>query len=61
MNALEFRAAIKSLNITQRALAARLGVTTSAVNRWAKGIRPVPQYVVCVLELLAERGPAKEE
>ena len=51
----EFRSALKSLRLTQRSLAERLGVGRSAVNRWAQGTRPVPQYVVYVLELLAER------
>ena len=51
----EFRSTLKSLGITQRSLAERLGVGRSAVNRWAQGTRPVPQYVVYVLELLAER------
>lgn len=53
MTGLEFRAALKHLNLSQRALAARLGVETSTVNRWALGKAPVPQYAAYVLELLA--------
>lgn len=55
MTPAQFRAALKSLRLTQRSLAERLGVERSTVNRWAQGTRPVPQYVVYVLELLAER------
>jgi len=53
MTAPEFRAALKSLNLSQRALAARLGVERSTVNRWAVGKAAVPQYVAYVLELLS--------
>jgi len=52
----QFRSTLKSLNLTQRSLAERLGVGNSAVNRWAQGTRPVPQYAVYVLELLTERN-----
>lgn len=55
MTAPDFRSTLKSLRLTQRSLAERLGVERSTVNRWAQGTRPVPQYVVYVLELLAER------
>jgi DNA-binding transcriptional regulator YiaG len=48
----EFRATLKSLGITQRWLAGRLGVETSTVNRWAQGTLPVPQYAVFALILL---------
>lgn len=51
----EFRAALKSLGLSQRSLAEHLGVRTSTVNRWAMGELPVPQYAAYVLELLAER------
>ncbi len=55
MTAPDFRAALKSLHLSQRSLAERLGVEASTVNRWAQGTRPVPHYAVYVLELLAER------
>lgn len=55
MTAPEFRSTLKSLHLSQRSLAERLGVETSTVNRWALGKAPVPRYAVYVLELLAER------
>jgi len=55
MTAPELRAALKSLNLSQRSLAERLGVEPATVNRWATGKVPVPQYAVYVLGLLAER------
>jgi len=55
MTPTEFRAALKSLSLSQRSLAERLGVEPATVNRWATGKVPVPQYAVYVLELLAER------
>ena len=55
MTAPELRAALKSLNLSQRSLAERLGVEPATVNRWATGNVPVPQYAVYVLGLLAER------
>jgi len=51
----EFRAALKSLELRQRWLAHRLGVSVSTVNRWATGELPVAPYVPFVLDLLAER------
>ena len=55
MTSPDFRAALKSLNLSQRSLAERLGVLPGQVNRWAMGKAPVPQYAAYVLELLAER------
>ena len=55
MTAPELRAALKSLNLSQRSLAERLGVEPATVNRWATGKVPVPLYAVYVLGLLAER------
>jgi len=55
MTPTEFRAALKSLSLSQRSLAERLGVEPATVNRWATGKVPVPQYAAYVLELLAER------
>ena len=55
MTAPELRAILKSLGLSQRSLAERLGVQISTVNRWALGKAPVPKYAVYVLSLLAER------
>ena len=55
MTPAELRTALKSLNLSQRSLAERLGVEPATVNRWATGKVPVPQYAAYVLELLAER------
>jgi DNA-binding transcriptional regulator YiaG len=60
MTALEFRAALKTLGVSQRWLASRLGVGPVTVWRWARGDLPVPQYAVFALELLAELGEAIE-
>ena len=54
MTAVEFRAAMRNLGITQRALAERLGLAISTVNRWAMGQAEVPQYAVAYLESRAE-------
>ena len=51
----EFRAALKSLDLKQRWLAHRLGISVSTVNRWATGEIPVAPYVPFVLDLLRER------
>jgi transcriptional regulator with XRE-family HTH domain len=53
MTAPEFRAALKSLHLSQRSLAERLGVHKGTVNRWVTGELPVPQYAAYVLSLLA--------
>jgi len=54
MTAPEFRAALKTLGVSQRWLAARLGVDPVTVWRWARGDLPVPQYAAFALELLSE-------
>jgi transcriptional regulator with XRE-family HTH domain len=46
----EFRAALRAIGMTQRALAERLGLAISTVNRWALGQAPVPQYAVAYLD-----------
>jgi len=58
LTALEFRAALETLGVSQRLLAFRLGVAPVTVWRWAGGDLPVPQYAVYALELLAELGEA---
>lgn len=49
----EFRSTLKSLGITQRSLAERLGVNTATVNRWAQGTLAVPEYAAYALTLHA--------
>jgi DNA-binding transcriptional regulator YiaG len=57
MTPTEFRATLRALGLTQRALAERLGLATSTVNRWAKGHADVPQYAVAYLDLVREVKP----
>jgi DNA-binding transcriptional regulator YiaG len=57
MTALEFRAELRRLGLTQVWLAQRLGVRTTTVNRWAMGTLPVPQYAAYVLWLIGELNP----
>ena len=54
----EFRAALKTLGVSQAWLAARLGVDRITVWRWAKGDTPVPQYAIFTLELLSDMEEA---
>jgi transcriptional regulator with XRE-family HTH domain len=49
----DFRAALKSLGVSQLELAERLGVDPSTVNRWATGKVALPQHVRYVIELLS--------
>jgi transcriptional regulator with XRE-family HTH domain len=53
MTSADFRAALKSLGLSQLELAERLGVDPSTVNRWAVGRVAVPQYAGYVIELLS--------
>jgi DNA-binding transcriptional regulator YiaG len=50
MTPAEFRGEIRALGLSQRALAATLGLAISTVNRWAVGQADVPQYAVAYLE-----------
>ena len=50
----EFRAELRALGMSQRALAIRLGLAVTTVNRWALALAPVPQYAVAYLELRRE-------
>ena len=50
----EFRAELKALGLSQRALALRLGLATTTVNRWALALAPVPRYAVAYLDLRRE-------
>ena len=51
MTSEEFRVELKALGLSQRALAMRLGLAVTTVNRWALEQVPVPQYAVAYLEL----------
>jgi DNA-binding transcriptional regulator YiaG len=50
MTAQEFRTTIRALGISQRALAKRLGLAVSTVNRWAVGEAPVPEYAIAFIQ-----------
>lgn len=52
----QFRAALKSLNLPQRRLAKTLGLDTGTVNRWARGILPVPGYAEAYLNQLKKHS-----
>jgi len=54
MTSEEFRAELRELGLSQRALALRLGLAITTVNRWALEQAPVPQYAVAYLELRRE-------
>jgi len=49
MTADELREAVYTLNLTQRELAADLGVTVTMVNNWVCGRRGVPHYVTAYM------------
>jgi DNA-binding transcriptional regulator YiaG len=54
MTPTEFRAALASLNLSQRKFALRLGLSPLTVNRWAQSKAPVPSYAIAYLELLQQ-------
>ena len=54
MTAAEFHRIIRSLDMSQRELAARFNVAHSTVSAWATGKAPVPGTVVAYLESVAE-------
>ena len=54
MTAPDFRSTLKSLHLSQRSLAERLGVSPNTVSRWALGTMAVPQYAALVLSLLQQ-------
>lgn len=43
----------QSLSLTQRALAAEIGVTPAAVGRWERNTRPIPTPIAALLRLIA--------
>lgn len=54
MTALDLRAALRALGITQRGFARRLGVANNTVNRWVMGTIEVPQYAAYVVRLMED-------
>jgi transcriptional regulator with XRE-family HTH domain len=52
----QFKTAIKRLGLTDRALAARLGITDRQVRNYKTGERAIPAFVSAALSVL-ERGP----
>lgn len=55
MKSTEFQSTLRSVGLSQRKLAGRLGVAVTTVNRWATGHVVVPRYAEAYLELYAER------
>lgn len=55
MTGAEVRAALAELELSQRAFAARFGLSEVVVSRWVNGARPVPPWVSGVLALLREK------
>jgi DNA-binding transcriptional regulator YiaG len=52
MTADEFNRALLELGLSQRTFAAKAGVTHEAVNRWARGKKPVPKFAETIIELM---------
>jgi transcriptional regulator with XRE-family HTH domain len=50
----EFRSALRAIGLSQRALAERLGLAISTVNRWAVGPTPVPRYAIAYLDVVGK-------
>jgi DNA-binding transcriptional regulator YiaG len=50
-----FRAGLRTLDLSQKELAKRLGIDLRTINRWATGKLPVPQYAIAYIELLDEK------
>jgi DNA-binding transcriptional regulator YiaG len=56
MTPTDLRTARKELGLTQAGLAAKLGVTSTAVAYWERGERPMPEWMALVLRgIKAER------
>lgn len=49
MKPLDLRAFRATLDLTQKALAARLGVDRHTVKRWEMGIHPIPAMAIKLL------------
>jgi transcriptional regulator with XRE-family HTH domain len=57
----EFRQALKDLGLRQSVLARDLDLGAGAINRWAKGHRPVPGYMEYIIRLLRERQEIRDK
>lgn len=53
MTPTQFRATLKTLNLSQARLGRLLGVNMDTPTNWAKGNTAVPSAVVLLLELMA--------
>lgn len=53
-----FKAILADAGLRQRKLAAVLGVTSNTVNRWARGLVPVPRYAVAFLAVYSRLDAA---
>ncbi len=58
MNAKKFQAALKAQGLSQAVFAREVGISAGGVNRWARGVYPVPKWVEAYLKLRARQcGP----
>ena len=57
----EFRQARERLGLTQAQLAAELGVTLNAVQKWEMGERPIKQITAMAVQLLLDRAKRKSQ
>lgn len=55
MTGTELRDRLEGLGWTQRHLANVLGVTARTVNRWVRGLGPVPVYVSAYVKTMRPR------
>ena len=51
---------LKRLDLSQRQLAFRLGVTVTTTNRWANGRAPIPESVALLLACWRRDGVPKK-
>jgi transcriptional regulator with XRE-family HTH domain len=61
VNGTTLRRLRKSLKLTQRQLAARLGVDRVSVARWETDVHPVPKLAVTALRLLTAAHKTSHE
>ena len=57
MTSSELKTIRRCLGLTQRALAAAMGVSLRAVESWEQGKRPVPAWVPKFFDLLKSSSP----
>jgi DNA-binding transcriptional regulator YiaG len=56
LTARQLKARLKQAGVSQRKFAQWLGFDVGTVNRWARGTRPVPQYVAVIVSVLAKNS-----